>query len=92
MCGDGGSLVFLNDGNGNLIDTGQRLGSSNALDVALGDLDGDVDAYVVIAGFTPTPDTIFYNDGSGQFTTSTLIPNLNSISVVVGDFVPDLII
>jgi hypothetical protein len=41
-------LVLLNDGLGNLRDSGQRLGAANSTSVALGDLDedGDLDALV----------------------------------------------
>ncbi|MCA8968108.1 MAG: VCBS repeat-containing protein, partial [Planctomycetes bacterium] len=58
--------VFLNDGTGNFTDSGQRLGVVSSVAVALADFDGDgdVDAYVVHEG---APDTLYFNDGSGQF-------------------------
>jgi hypothetical protein len=41
-------LVLLNDGSGNLTDSGQRLGETDSTSIALGDLDvdGDLDALV----------------------------------------------
>lgn len=52
-----------------IADTGQQLGSSLSIDVALGDLDGDgdLDAYEVVFG---AGDRIWLNDGSGVFTDS----------------------
>jgi len=63
-------------------DSGQSLGTSNSLDVALGDLDsdGDLDAFVTNAG----NNKVWLND-SGTFTDSgqTLVPG--GVSVALGD-------
>jgi len=48
----GPSTVFLNDGSGNLVSTGQGVGSADVQNVTLGDYDGDgdVDAFLAAAG------------------------------------------
>jgi hypothetical protein len=70
-------LLYLNDGQGNFTDSGQRLdrGSTNA--VQLGDLDGDgdLDAFIAnghdtVDNTLPQPNRVYLNDGSGNFTDS----------------------
>lgn len=59
------SQVWLNDGSGTLIDTGQKLtqyGHGGAL--ADFDEDGDLDAFIVCHQFI-TPSRIYLNDGTG---------------------------
>ncbi len=60
--------VWINPGDGMLTDSGQRLGSARAQDVALGDLDGDgdLDAFVANSG----ADEVWLNNGLGMFTDS----------------------
>ncbi|NIN11715.1 MAG: hypothetical protein GTO61_10010 [Gemmatimonadales bacterium] len=69
---DPANTVWLNDGAGCFIDSGQRLGAVYSLGLALGDLDndGDLDAYV---GNYQTADHVWLNDGSGGFTDSGLL-------------------
>ncbi len=57
--------VWINAGPQGWRDSGQRLGSADSLEVALGDLDGDgdPDAFVGNAGFA----SVFLNDGQGNF-------------------------
>jgi hypothetical protein len=57
--------VWLNDGSGHFVDSGQRLGQFPSTAVALGDLDGDgdLDALVAMRG----PALVWINDGSAQF-------------------------
>ncbi len=62
--------VWLNDGSGTFIDTGQNLGASDSQGVALGALDvvPGSDAFVVNAG--AQPNKVWLNDGSGIFNDS----------------------
>jgi hypothetical protein len=60
--------VWLNDGQGNMSDSGQQLGQAESTAVALGDLNGNgfPDAVVGNRG----PDEIWFNDGQGNFSGS----------------------
>jgi hypothetical protein len=64
--------VWLNDGVGRFIDSGQRLGRADTYQVALGDLDrdGDLDA---LAGGNPGV-LVWINDGLGTFSGGALGP------------------
>ncbi len=68
----------------NFVDSGQLLGSGDSNDVALEDLDGDedIDAFVANA----SPNTVWFNDGSGTFSNSgQSLGSSTSHSVVLGD-------
>lgn len=59
------SQVWLNDGNGNLVDTSQKLTQyGHGIGLADFDLDGDLDAFIVCHQFV-TPSRIYLNDGHG---------------------------
>jgi FG-GAP-like repeat len=60
--------VWLNDGSGHLVDSGQRLGQFPSAAVALGDLDGDgdLDAFVATRG----PALVWINNGAAQYSDS----------------------
>lgn len=66
------NTVWINNGSGIFSDSGQSLGSSNSYDVALGDLDGDkdLDAFVGNGLSGAQPDTVWLNDGNGNFSDS----------------------
>jgi hypothetical protein len=59
------NTVWLNDGRGGFIDSGQRLGTRRSYAVALGDLDGDSDLDAVVGN--RGADEIWWNDGRGHF-------------------------
>ena len=64
------SQVWLNDGNGHLIDTGQKLTQyGHGVSLADFDQDGDLDAFIVCHQFV-TPSKIYLNDGTGSMSES----------------------
>ena len=75
---DAYNMVWLNDGTGAFVDSGQRLGNEATGDVALGDLDGDgdLDAFEVnrrSASEVPVGDAsdrVWLNDGTAHFVDS----------------------
>ena len=87
------NLVWLNDGGGNLVDSGQRLGVWDSYAVALGDVDGDGDLDAFVAnGQGLAPDwvnAVWLNDGSGQFADSIAVADSldpgDSRAVALGD-------
>ena len=79
--------VYLNDGSGTLIDTGQWVtgglwGNSHSID--LGDVDGDGDLDAFLSSFTAN--RVYLNDGTGYFVDSgQQLGNSMSFGVVLGD-------
>jgi hypothetical protein len=65
------SKIYLNDGNGVFIDSGQDLGdtniSGNLVNLVDVDSDNDLDAFVV---YYPPPAKLYLNNGAGKFTDS----------------------
>ena len=64
--------VWLNDGLANFTSNGQSLGVRTSSGVTLTDLDGDLDldAFVANSGYNDSPNTVWINNGTGQFTNS----------------------
>ena len=87
------NLVWLNDGDGVFVNSGQRLGNSNSQDSSLADLDGDGDLDVFVSNkFVPNnpgmsqQDEIWFNDGKGHFTRSSYdFGDVPSLAVALGD-------
>jgi hypothetical protein len=61
--------VWLNDGAGTFVDSGQDLGNSDSR-VALGDIDGDGDLDAFVANDLGQPDRVWLNHGTGTFVDS----------------------
>ncbi|MEZ6044022.1 MAG: FG-GAP-like repeat-containing protein [Planctomycetaceae bacterium] len=55
------NTLWLNDGNGNFTDSGQRLGSSATLGIGIGDLDGDGDLDFISANYN-TDNQVWLNE------------------------------
>jgi len=76
--------IWLNEGMGSFIDSGQSLGSSDSTAVALGDLngDGDLDAFVTNEW---QANTVWINEGAGNFILSQWFGSESSQDVTLGD-------
>ncbi len=80
-----GTTVWLNDGTGTFINTGQSLGSGDVDAVVLADLDGDGDPGMIIANKTGG-NTIWGNDGTGTYiNTGQSLGNADTAAIAVGD-------
>jgi len=80
-----GNVVWLNDGTGMYIDSGQTLGTAPTTGVALGDVDGDgdLDAWAANDG---QANRVWLNDGAGIFVDSgQSLGASESRGVVLGD-------
>ena len=80
--------IYLNDGNGVFVDSGQSLGNCASRDVAMRDLDGDgdIDAFVTCHG----QNLVLFNDGNGVFTQSDAsMPNPDGVAMALADLDSD---
>jgi hypothetical protein len=76
--------VWLNDGSGAFIDSGQALGNGNTRSIALGDVDGDGDFDLVTGNIGEN--RVWLNNGSGVFTDAgQVLGSGNTQSVALGD-------
>jgi hypothetical protein len=77
-------LVFINDGSGQFVDSGQRLGADLTRSIALGDVDGDSDLDLVSG--ENGPNRLRFNDGFGGFPTVTQsLGDFLTSAVALGD-------
>lgn len=89
--------VWMNQGKGTFVDSGQMLGRFISGDVVLHDFDGDEDLDAVVMNFA-APDEIWWNDGKGIFndvlTFSKVADASSEVSLgdLNGDGEPDLFI
>jgi hypothetical protein len=85
------SRVYLNDGQGRFLDSGQVLGdaqlSGNGVNLVDVDGDGDLDAHVVYYEVDGMADKVYLNDSRGRFTDSGLA--LSEETIAWGDLDAD---
>ena len=67
-CMKGPNRIFLNDGNGNLTDSGQELGASDTRAIGIADLNNDQHDDLFFCNYSRQPNTVWLNDGKGHFT------------------------
>jgi hypothetical protein len=90
------SLVWINQGDGRLLPTNQRIGSAGSAAAALADLNGNGHLDVFLANGrtmdrdanyqTFMPNTVWFNDGRGHFSDSgQQLGVAESLAVVLGD-------
>ena len=82
--------VWLNDGAGSFTahPTTPSFGANNSFGITLGDLDGNRSLDAVVANHNNIAETVWLNDGSGNFTPHPTTPSFgagNSMQVVLGD-------
>ena len=78
--------VWLNDGTGYFIDSGQSLGSSSSFAVHLGDVDGDGDLDAFVGNYSGYANKVWLNDGTGYFIDSgQSLGGSDSTDVALGD-------
>ncbi len=82
--------IWINDGEGNFSDSGQALGLSPSMTVALADVDLDNDIDLVIGHFNDIANSVWLNDGDGIYTDSgQVLGSSNTRSLAVGDIDAD---
>ncbi|MBN1656914.1 MAG: PKD domain-containing protein, partial [Anaerolineae bacterium] len=65
-----GNRIWLNDGTGHFVDSGQRPGNTASIAIDLGDVDGDgdLDVFLGNSNWPPNEHEVWLNDGRGVFT------------------------
>lgn len=75
-----GNKVWLNDGHGNFLDSGQSIGDASSEAITLGDIDNDGDLDAIVGNGTRcggdscsyVPNMVWLNNGNGRFRKRTL--------------------
>jgi fructose-specific component phosphotransferase system IIB-like protein len=82
------NTIWINNGNGKFIDSGQALGTNYTYAVALGDIDNDGDLDLVVGNVEPN--TVWFNDGLGNYIKSDQALGTSvTLSIVLGDMDSD---
>jgi len=79
-----GLMAQATAGYGDFIDSGNRLGTADSWDVAMGDIDGDGDIDAVVANYN-AGQAVWLNNGSGTFTPGTGFGSGASFGIALGD-------
>jgi len=82
---DSADHVWLNTGTGTFADSGQRLGSSDAGEVVLVDLDRDGDLDLYVGNLGTAANQTWINDGTGTYSAGQSLGSADTRSVVTGD-------
>ncbi|MDA1263763.1 MAG: VCBS repeat-containing protein [Planctomycetota bacterium] len=86
----GANQVWINDGAGNLSDSGQRLGAAASRAVVLFDADRDGDWDAAFGNTNSQANTVWWNDGSGTFSASGLaLGAASTVALCAGDLDQD---
>jgi uncharacterized protein (TIGR03437 family) len=89
--------VFLNDGAGRFVDSGQSIGNSDTCDVRLADINGDGSLDLWVGNSNNSANELYWNDGHGRFTQKILLGDPRNETKGLGvadlnnDGYPDLI-
>lgn len=79
--------IYLNDGTGNFTESGSLTGLAHS-SIALGDIDNDGDLDLIATGHaypSSATSTVYKNDGSGSFASSSSLTGVGNSAIALGD-------